>query len=141
MATLFDDFQQRVFPKARRSNIKVSLFVDPNPEDIELANQLGTDAIELHTGTYANARSEAAQQAELERLKEAAKLAHSLGIKVNAGHGLNLDNLKMFIDYVPHLNDVSIGHALIATALFKGLAPTVKAFLAIMDDSNVRSET
>lgn len=133
MGGLFDDFQQRVFPKVRQTDIQISLFVDPNPEDIELAHELGTDVIELHTGTYANARSEAAKKAELDRLKKAAQLAHNLGIKVNAGHGLNLSNLESFIDHVPHLDDVSIGHALVATALFKGLEQTVKEFLDIME--------
>ncbi len=133
MPSLFEDFRQRVFPRIGKSDIQISLFIDPNAEDVELANELGTDAIELHTGTYANARSEAAQKAELERIKKAAQLAHSLDIKVNAGHGLNLDNLEAFVSYVPHLNDVSIGHALVSTALFKGLEQTVKEFLAIME--------
>ena len=133
MRGVFDDFQSRVFPHVRETDIEICLFIDPNPEDVELAHELGCDAIELHTGTYANARSEASQEAELERLENAAKQAHNLGIKVNGGHGLNLDNLEPFIRRVPHLNDVSIGHALIATALFRGLEPTVKAFLDIMD--------
>lgn len=133
MSTVFDDFQQRVFPIFRETNIAISLFIDPNKEDIELAHELGSDAIELHTGTYANAQTEEDQQHELERLKEAALLTHNLGMKVNAGHGLNLNNLKPFVDAVPHLHDISIGHALVSTALFKGLDQTVKDFLAIMN--------
>ncbi len=133
MPALFDDFQQRVFPAVRETDIEISLFIDPNPEDIKLANDLGADAIELHTGTYANTKSEAAQDAELERLKTGAELANDLGMKVNAGHGLNLANIEAFITTVPHLNDVSIGHALISTALFRGLDQTVKDFLAIMN--------
>lgn len=133
MNSLFDDFQQRVFPKVRESNIEISLFLDPNLEDIELAKELGTDAIELHTGTYANSQSEEGRRHELDRLKEAANLAYNLGLKVNAGHGLNLKNLEAFVSTVPHLNDVSIGHALISTAVFRGLEHTVTAFLEIMD--------
>jgi pyridoxine 5-phosphate synthase len=132
MATVFDDFQQRVFPKIRQTDIETSLFIDPNKEDIELANELGTDAIELHTGTYANAPNKEAKQRELDRLKDAAQLAHNLGIKVNAGHGLNLDNLRPLVNTVPHLNDISIGHALVSSALFYGLDNTVKKFLEIM---------
>ncbi len=133
MSALFEDFEQRVFPKIKGSGIETSLFLDPNPEDIKLAAKLGSDAIELHTGTFANAQTEVARNHELERLKEGAELTHELGMKVNAGHGLNLDNLKDLVSTVPHLNDVSIGHALVSTALFKGLNNTVEAFLEIMN--------
>ena len=133
MQSIYDDFEGRVFPHVRQTDIEISLFIDPNPEDVELAHKLGSDAIELHTGTYANARSDASRDAELSRLKEASERAHELGMKVNAGHGLNLKNLGDFIAHVPHLNDVSIGHALIATALFKGLERTVNEFLEIME--------
>lgn len=133
MSVLFDDFQQRVFPKVQDSGIEISLFLDPNPEDIELAGELDSDAIELHTGTYANAQTSQSRKHELERLKEGAELAHKLGMKVNAGHGLNLDNLGALVGTVPHLHDISIGHALISIAVFKGLENTVKAFLEIMN--------
>lgn len=137
MATVFDDFQQRVFPKIRQTDIETSLFIDPNKEDVELANELGTDAIELHTGTYANAPTEQAKEQELQRLKDAAQLAHNLGIKVNAGHGLNLDNLGPLVNTVPHLNDISIGHALVSSAVFYGLNDTVKKFLEIMKSTKL----
>jgi len=133
MSALYDDFEHRVFPKVQNSGIEISLFLDPNPEDIELAKKLGSDAIELHTGTYANAQTDEARRHELNRLKKAAEVAHNLGLKVNAGHGLNLDNLEMLVKTVPHLHDISIGHALISTAVFQGLENTVKAFLDIMD--------
>jgi pyridoxine 5-phosphate synthase len=133
MPGVFDDFKHRVFPGVRKTDIAISLFIDPNPEDIERAHKLGSDAIELHTGTYANARSKPSQEVELQRLKEAAEQAHELGMKVNAGHGLNLENLEPFISHVPHLHDVSIGHALVSTALFKGLENTVTEFLDIMN--------
>ena len=136
MTALYDDFEQRVFPKVQDSGIEISLFLDPNLEDIELANKLGSDAIELHTGTFANAQTEEARNHELTRLKEAAEAAHEMGLKVNAGHGLNLENLGAFVQAVPHLHDVSIGHALISTAVFRGLENTVKAFLEIMDQTN-----
>lgn len=132
MKTVFDDFQQRVFPKIRETDIEISLFIDPNVEDIELANELGSDAIELHTGTYANATTDKAREHELKRLEKGATLAHNLGMKVNAGHGLNLDNLEPLVNRVPYLHDVSIGHALVSTALFRGLDETVRSFLEIM---------
>ncbi|MFH5830828.1 pyridoxine 5'-phosphate synthase [Halalkalibaculum sp. DA3122] len=136
MDTVFEDFRNRVFPRYRDTDIEVSLFIDPNPEDIDDAAELGSDAVELHTGTYANARTDEARNHELQRLKEAAKRAHNLGMKVNAGHGLNLDNLEALVKTVPHLHDVSIGHALVSTAVFNGLENTVKAFLNIMNKYN-----
>jgi pyridoxine 5-phosphate synthase len=135
MSAVFDDFQQRVFPKITAADIAISLFIDPNKEDIELAHELGSDAIELHTGTYANATTEKACQHELQRLKDGAQLAHNLGMKVNAGHGLNLENLAPLVEHVPHLNDISIGHALISSALYYGLEDTVTKFLTIMRET------
>lgn len=139
LESVFDDFSQRVFPRVQDSGIEISLFIDPNPEDIRLANKLGSDAIELHTGTYANARTDAARKVELQRLQKGAELAHELGMKVNAGHGLNLDNLGAMIEAVPNINDISIGHALVSQALFDGLENTVKAFLDIMNKTKQKS--
>ncbi|MCH2449610.1 MAG: pyridoxine 5'-phosphate synthase [Gracilimonas sp.] len=133
METVFDDFKNRVFPKLRETDIEISLFLDPNPEDIQLAHELGTDAIELHTGTFANA-SEGKKQHELTRLRKAAKLINELGMKANAGHGLNLENLPDLLETVPHLNEVSIGHALISKSIYWGLERTVKAYLDIIED-------
>lgn len=133
MKTVYSDFEKRVFPAFRDTDIKISLFLDPNPEDIELAHKLGTDAIELHTGTFANATDEASQKKELNRLKEGAELIHNLGMTVNAGHGLNLDNLPALVREVPHMQDISIGHALISKAVFWGLDRTVKEYLKIMN--------
>lgn len=132
MELVYDDFEQRAFPKIRQKDIEISLFVDPNERDIELAHRLGADAVELHTGTFANASNKQEQQDELYRLRDAAIQAHSLGMKVNAGHGLNLNNLPILLDEVPHLNDISIGHALISKSIFWGLEKTVKAYLQIM---------
>lgn len=132
MSYVFDDFKFRVFPAIRKTDIEISLFLDPNPEDIELAKELGSDAVELHTGNFANAATKDEQLAELERLKKGAELIHSLGMKVNAGHGLNLKNLPVFLEMVPHLNEVSIGHALVSKSLFWGLDKTVKEYLEIM---------
>lgn len=140
MSTVYDDFQQRVFPEYRDTNIEISLFIDPNKEDIELAHELGSDAIELHTGTYANATTDSAKKRELQRLKEGAILAHNLGMKVNAGHGLNLDNLQPLVNTVPHLHDISIGHALISSALYYGLENTVQQFLSIMQHTELQKK-
>src|SRR5699024_6022939 len=133
MEKVYDDFQQRVFPRLKETNIEISLFVDPNEEDIQLAAELGSDLIELHTGTYANAQTDEDRRNELDRLQTGAELAHRLGMKVNAGHGLTLPNLGSLVETVPHLNDISIGHALISSALFFGLEETVRKFSAIIN--------
>lgn len=133
MSMVYDDFKNRVFPAFEGTGINISLFLDPNPKDIELAHKLGTDAIELHTGTFANAPDEEAQKKELERLAKAAELIHDLGMIVNAGHGLNLENLPVLIEHVSYLEDVSIGHALVSKSVFWGLERTVKEYLKIMD--------
>ena len=133
MESVFADFKNRVFPSIRETNIEISLFVDPNHRDIELAHKLGAEAIELHTGVYANAETDHNRNNELMRLFAGATYAHSLGLKVNAGHGLNLENLPLFLNTVPHLNEVSIGHALISKSLFWGMEKTIKAYLKIID--------
>ena len=132
MKTVFDDFNSRVFPEFTETGIEISLFLDPNPNDIELAKQLGADAIELHTGTFANAKDEPSRKRELKRLKEGAELIHKLGMRVNAGHGLNLDNLGELISEVPHLEEISIGHALVSKSVYWGLERTVQEYLKIM---------
>lgn len=133
METVYNDFKGRVFPALRKTDVEISLFLDPNTRDIELAHELGADAIELHTGTFANTSAEK-QQHELTRLRKAATLINDLGMKVNAGHGLNLENLPDLLETVPHLNEVSIGHALISKSIFWGLEKTVKAYLEIIED-------
>jgi pyridoxine 5-phosphate synthase len=133
MEIVFDDFKTRVFPAFKDTGIEMSLFLDPNPKDIELAKELGTDTIELHTGTFANAPDSDAQKRELIRLQKGAELIHDLGMKVNAGHGLNLDNLPVLVSEVPYLEDISIGHALVSKSLFWGLERTVKEYIKIMN--------
>lgn len=133
MKKVYNDFEKRVFPAFKNTGIEISLFLDPNPEDIELAHSLGADAIELHTGNYANAKNSELQQAELARLINAAKLIHRKGMAVNAGHGLNLENLPELIRKVPHLREVSIGHALVSKSIYWGLEKTVKEYLRIMN--------
>jgi pyridoxine 5-phosphate synthase len=116
--------------------IRVSLFMDPVPQGIELARKLGTDRIELYTEPYATAFRTGNKLPEtLEKFVEAGRLARSLGIGLNAGHDLNLQNLGPFVKAVPGVLEVSIGHALIAEALDMGLANTVKAYVEILRKS------
>jgi len=132
MRVVFDDYRDRVVPFLKERKIGISLFVDPNPHDIELAHKLGVEAIELHTGTYCQAVDEDAVQHELKRLRDASVLAHQAGMLVNAGHGLSFSNIRPFLAEVPYLHDISIGHALVAHALYHGLASSVRQMADII---------
>tara|TARA_R110002096_G_scaffold131258_3_gene280982 strand:+ start:5374 stop:6177 length:804 start_codon:yes stop_codon:yes gene_type:complete len=109
---------------------KVSLFVDPEPEQIAASAQLGTDMVELHTGAYANASVDGGES-EFVQLHEAAVQAHGLGIQVNAGHGITLFNLPKLMS-LPYLAELNVGHHLVARALFRGLSGSVSDILSLM---------
>jgi len=114
----------------RAAGVCVSLFVDPDLEQMEAAAESGASYVELHTGTYCNKAGDAAGR-ELDRLVEAAMRAHGLGLKVNAGHGINRANIAGILD-IPHLDTLNIGHSIVADAVFTGLAGAVKAMLKAM---------
>lgn len=103
----------------------VSLFIDPDFAQIDAAIACGAPTIELHTGAYADAESGAEQQAELERIVKGAEYAAAQGLVVNAGHGLNLDNVAA-IAAIPQIHELNIGHSIIAESVFVGLAQAVK---------------
>jgi pyridoxine 5-phosphate synthase len=112
--------------------IGVSLFIAPDPAQIEAAARIGSQFIELHTGAFAEASdSELGRLAELERLIAGAKQAHALGLKVNAGHGLNYQNLPAMYR-VPHLVELNIGHSIISRAVTAGIEAAVKDMLRLM---------
>jgi pyridoxine 5-phosphate synthase len=113
-----------------QSGIRVSLFIDPDTAQIQAAHRAGAPVIELHTGTYADARG-AAQALELDRIRAAAALAASLGITVNAGHGLNYHNVQP-IAAIPEIVELNIGHAIVARAVFDGLARAVRDMKDLM---------
>lgn len=104
---------------------EVSLFIDPDPEQIEAAARCGAPVIELHTGNYADADTVVARSEELERLKAAARHAWQLGLVVNAGHGLHYHNVEPVAE-IPELNELNIGHGIIARAVMVGLKPAVQ---------------
>lgn len=112
---------------------RVSLFMDPDSETIKRAADIGVDRIELYTETYARAFEAGDTTHELPRYVLAAQVAQGLGLGVNAGHDLNLENLGPFLEAVPNVLEVSIGQALISDALHKGLAPTVQAYRAVLE--------
>jgi len=113
--------------------VRVSLFMDPVPEQMAQARAVGADRIELYTEPYAAAWGTERQAAELERYRAAAQAALDAGLGVNAGHDLNRDNLTDFLRSVPGVLEVSIGHALISDALELGYAATVRAYQACID--------
>ena len=110
--------------RLRQVGISVSLFLDPDPPQIELAKQLGADAVELHTGQYANSRG-TAQQEQLVALTTAGKLICDLGMRLHAGHGLNYHNVVP-VARIPHMRELNIGHAIISRAVFVGLERAVR---------------
>ena len=112
------------------SGIRVSLFIEPERTQLEAAKALGAPVIELHTGTYANA-SGGAQAREFERVRAAAKLAASVGLTVNAGHGLHYHNVQA-IAAITEIAELNIGHAIIARALFDGLPKAVRDMKELM---------
>lgn len=115
------------------AGIRVSLFIEPDPRHVEAAARLGAPVIELHTGRYADAASDHERERELQRLIEAARFAHQAGLQVNAGHGLNKDNLRPLLR-VPYLHTLNIGHSVVARAIFVGLENAVRELLSIMSE-------
>lgn len=113
---------------------KVSMFIDPDVRQVEASHRIGAEMIELHTGCFANAIGETAGEraAETSRLKEASILGHSLGLQVNAGHGINVQNLPELLT-VPHLTELNIGHTLIARSVRVGLTTAVQEMRAAME--------
>jgi pyridoxine 5-phosphate synthase len=123
-------------PTMRRlhaAGIRVSLFIDPEPEQIEVAVRLETDMVELHTGALANAFTEKVEQQELERLRGAAIGASNFGLQVNAGHGINYRNISL-IHHIPHLTELNIGHSIVARAMWVGIESAVSEMLALMQN-------
>jgi len=118
--------------RLQSAGIEVSLFIDPDQAVVQASKETGALAIELHTGAYAESFAcEADREAELSRLIHSAELAHSLGLKVTAGHGLNYENIKQ-LHGVPHLEELNIGHSIVSRALSVGFETAVKQMLALM---------
>jgi pyridoxine 5-phosphate synthase len=117
--------------RLKEAGIRVSLFIDPDLEQVRAAAALGAPVVELHTGTFCEAGDPGAARRELDRLVSAARAAHGLGLTVNAGHGLNTRNVGGLLE-VPHLDTLNIGHSIVARAVMIGLEPAVREMLACM---------
>lgn len=128
------DMLRRVVSDLRADGVRVSLFVDPQDAPIRWAAEMGADRVELYTEPFARAYEGGEPQAResFAIYSRAAELAHALGLGVNAGHDLDLDNLSTF-RRLPHLDEVSIGHALVSYAIFVGLAQSVREFLDVLN--------
>jgi pyridoxine 5-phosphate synthase len=117
--------------RLQSAGIRISLFIEPSPDQIETAHALGAEMIELHTGAFANAAGDA-QLGELRRLKSAARFAASMGLQVNAGHGINYHNIAL-IRQVPELAELNIGHSIVSRATFVGIEQAVRDMLTAMN--------
>lgn len=121
------EFLTGIVDRLRDAGIRSSIFVDTDPENIRLAAKAGADRVELFTKPYADLYP-TDPEAAVAPYVEASRAAHKVGLGVNAGHDLSLENLEWFHKHVPYLNEVSIGHALICDALYLGLSETIRRY-------------
>jgi pyridoxine 5-phosphate synthase len=122
-----------IIAQLKSYGVRTSIFVDTNLKNIEYAVKTGVDRIELYTGPYAEEFTTDKEQA-IAPFVAAANLAHELGMGINAGHDLNQENLRFFKENIPHLAEVSIGHALISDALYLGLENTIQRYTHLLRD-------
>ena len=115
------------------SGMRVSLFIDPDPEQLEASQAVGAPVVELHTGTYAELKG-GDQVAELERLKKACMQGNALGMHINAGHGLHVGNVQP-VAALPHMVELNIGHAIISRSIFVGLPEAVREMRELIDQA------
>ncbi len=127
------DNLKAVVKRLKDAGIRVSLFVDPVVEIMRVSKQVGADAVELHTGSYANARTEEEVEKELAKLKEAARVAGEAGLAVFAGHGLNYINI-FAIKTIPQLMEVNIGHSIVSRAVFVGIKKAVREMKDLLSE-------
>lgn len=121
-------FLRDIILPLKNAGIRTSIFIDTEPMNMVFALKTGTDCVELYTEAYATHYKSDRNKA-IEPYVKAAEMAHSLGLKINAGHDLNLENLKFFKSQITHLDEVSIGHALISDALYYGIENTIQMYL------------
>lgn len=121
------EFLSQIVERLHEAGIRSSVFVDPDIDQIKAAAKIGTDRVELYTKPYADEYN-INREAAVEPYVKASEAAHSVGLGVNAGHDLSLENLKYFHEKLPYLNEVSIGHALVCDALYLGLEETIRRY-------------
>jgi pyridoxine 5-phosphate synthase len=124
---------KKVVEQLKESGIEVSFFIDPDTSQIEIAQQVGGDVVEIHTGHYSEARSESEAQERFMRIAKAAEAAEKLKLGISAGHGLNYINIKRF-KALPQIEEYSIGHSIITRAIFVGIDQAVREMIALVKD-------
>ncbi len=122
-------FLTEIIHEFKKHNIRTSIFLDPNPEMVESAKETGTDRIELYTEAYATGYEKNKEKA-IQPYRETATIAKEIGLGLNAGHDLSLENISYFNAVIPEIDEVSIGHALISEALYLGLENTIQLYLS-----------
>ncbi len=114
----------------RDGGSKVSMFIDPEEEQVRASRDIGADMVELHTGSFANCEG-AMRKEELARLTAAARVGNQLGLRINAGHGINYENLEELFE-IPHLVELNIGHSIVSRAVMTGMEQAVREMVVIM---------
>ncbi len=122
-----------VIKQFKQHHIPVSLFIDPTEAQVRASSDIGTDMIELHTGEFAEAKTESEAREQLQRIREAAKLGKTLNLGVNAGHGLDYENVSS-VAALSDIDEMSIGHAVIVRALYVGLEQAVKEMIRLVEE-------
>jgi pyridoxine 5-phosphate synthase len=127
------DLYKKVVEQLKESDIEVSFFIDPDASQIETAQQVGGDIVEIHTGHYSEARSEGDAQERFIRIAKATEAAEKLKLGISAGHGLNYVNVKRF-NSLPLIEEYSIGHSIVTRAIFVGFDQAVREMIALIKD-------
>jgi pyridoxine 5-phosphate synthase len=127
------EYYKKVTEQIKKSDILVSFFIDPNPEQITLAKEAGADIVEIHTGHYSEAKNEIEAEERFERIIKAVDTAYDLGLKISAGHGLNYVNIKRF-RLIPKIEEYSIGHSIVARAIYVGFERAVQEMVQLIKD-------
>jgi pyridoxine 5-phosphate synthase len=127
------DQYRKVTDILKDKGIRVSLFVDPEPSQIETAHRVGGDIIEIHTGYYSEAKDELEAEKRFKRIVKAVETAHSLDLGISAGHGLNYTNIKRF-RVLPQVDEYSIGHVIVSKAIYVGFEKAVREMVDIVKE-------
>jgi pyridoxine 5-phosphate synthase len=127
-----EDTLQRAISRIQESGIKVSLFIDPDLSQVQASARVRANCVEIHTGRYAEAFRTLQEELELDRVINSASLAARLGMRVHGGHGLNYQNIQKLVDKGKEIEEVSIGHAIVARAVFVGMPEAVREMLRLL---------
>jgi pyridoxine 5-phosphate synthase len=126
------DLYRKVVEQLKERGIRVSFFVDPNPDQIEIAEKVGGDVVEIHTGHYSEARNDSEAEGRFLRIARSVETAAKLKLGISAGHGLNYVNVKRF-GVLPQIEEYSIGHSIVARAVFVGFEQAVREMLDLVE--------